>query len=217
MDDLYTYMHQYFNAQSRYTFPYNEEELGKTSDKNGIYILFERGENYVDYERIVRVGSHKGKDRLVIRLGEHFLGNKQRDSIFRKHVGRCLLEQRDDGYIKHWNKPFKKRKDIEKYKNDVDLEYEMEYEHLISNYIKSNLSFTVIPKVYNSTERDRLEEGLIALLAQSDKRTSSTDWIGNHHPNRKIVTSKIWNIHFLKRKPLTCQEFSDMIESRPLI
>jgi hypothetical protein len=73
--------------------------------------LFEKGETYNGLDRIVRIGSHSGKGRLVKRLKDHFLASKQRNSIFRKHIGRCFLMIEQDEYIDYWNKPFKKIKD----------------------------------------------------------------------------------------------------------
>ena len=69
--------------------------------KNGIYIFFEEGETvpsvkcHENRNRIVRVGTHTGDDRLWPRIREHFKGTKDTSS-FRKEIGRCLLE-RDGG------------------------------------------------------------------------------------------------------------------------
>ena len=83
MNDLYPYIHKFFNQQKRYYFPYDRMELINVTDKNGLYVLFEEGEKYTDFDRIVRIGSHDGDDRLVKRLKDHFLSSKQRNSIFR--------------------------------------------------------------------------------------------------------------------------------------
>jgi len=214
MTDLYTHIHDFFNSLERYSFPYDKDELNHITDKNGLYILFENGENYDKYDRIVRVGSHAADNRLIKRLRDHFLSKKQRKSVFRKHIGRCFLNNRNDDYLNVWNKPFNKIVDKEKYKDIVDLEYEQQYEDLITMHIRTNLSFTVIPKVYKKSDRDRLEEGLIASLAQSDLKNSSTNWLGNEHPDNKIRQSKIWNIEYLNGKPITEIEFNNLIMNK---
>ncbi|NOQ25402.1 MAG: hypothetical protein GQ564_08565 [Bacteroidales bacterium] len=211
MADLYKQIHEYFNSLERYSFPYDKKELERITDKNGLYILFENGEKYEKYDRIVRIGSHDSDDRLIKRLRDHFLSSRQRKSIFRKHIGRCFLNSKNDDYLNAWDKPFNKTADKEKHKEIVDLKYEQQYEELITTHIRTKLSFVVIPKVYEKLDRDRIEEGLIASLAQSDLKISSSNWLGNEHPKIKIRQSKIWNIKFLNGNPLTEIEFINLI------
>lgn len=194
MKDLYEPLHEFFSIQQRFTFPYDKKEIRRLTDSNGLYILFEKGEIFNGLERIVRIGSHDSSHRLVKRLKNHFLSFKQRNSIFRKHIGRCFLAMENDEYIENWNLPFKKKIDVQKNKNYVDLEYEKKYEILISNYISKNLSFTLIPRVYERGKVDKIEKGLIASLAQSSKKISSDMWLGNFHPDPKIKKAKLWNI-----------------------
>lgn len=210
MIDLYLPIHELFNSQKRYSFPYDENEICEITELNGLYILFEKGETYHEFDRIVRVGSHKGKNRLTKRLKDHFSGYNQRKSIFRKHIGRCFLSIENDKYIENWNKPFKKRTDKERYKEAVDLGYEHKYEELISEYITLNLSFSVLPKIKDRFERDEIEKGLIASLAQSSSRTSSDDWLGNNHPDISIQRAKIWNIQHLNDQPLSQRKFQEL-------
>ena len=214
MADLYKHIHEFFNSLNRYSFPYDKKELEEITDKNGLYILFEKGEKFNNNDRIVRIGSHDSNDRLIKRLRDHFLSKKQRKSIFRKHIGRCFLIDEKDNYLDIWNKPFNKIADKEKYKDIVDLEYEQQYEELITAHIRTNLSFAVIPKVYKKYDRDRLEEGLIASLAQSDLKISSANWLGNKHPDIRIRQSKIWNIEYLNGNPITETEFNNLIMNK---
>ena len=76
-----------FNQAPRYDFRYQEEDI----DENGIYVMFEKSEKYLNIARIVRIGSHTGINRLRKRINEHYIGADHRDSIFRKHIGRSLL------------------------------------------------------------------------------------------------------------------------------
>jgi hypothetical protein len=205
--DLYYHVHKHFNSLDRYSFPFNKKEISR----NGIYILFEAGETLNHFDRIVRVGSHTGNDRLIKRLGDHFLSENQRSSIFRKHIGRCLLTMNNDSYIDYWNLPFKKIIDKEKNQGLVNPEHEKQYENEISSYIRAKLSFCIIPNLTDKKYRSRLEEGLIATLAQSPQRTSSSEWLGNSHPDETISGSKLWNIEYTNGRKLREEELEDII------
>jgi hypothetical protein len=213
MVNLYNYVHNVFNSKERYRFPYDKDRIERLTDSNGLYVLFENGELYDGMDRIVRIGSHDGSNRLVKRLKDHFLSSKQRNSIFRKHIGRCILTKNNDNYLDAWNKPFKKIKDKERFSNIVNLEYEQRYETLISNHIQKNLSFTLIPKIYEKKVRDRIEEGLISMLNQSTLKTSSSNWLGNMHPDKRIRNAKLWNIEYLNDNPLSKEEFEELVET----
>lgn len=212
--DLYYYVHEYFNNKERFSFPYDKKELKIISDSNGLYVLFEKGETYKTFDRIVRIGSHDGNGRLIKRLNNHFHSTNHRLSVFRKHIGRCFLNMEADKYLKDWDRPFKSRIEKEIHKEFVNIEYEKKYEQLVTNYICNNLSFAVIPQVYNNIERDRIEEGLISLLSQATEKTSSKNWIGNNHPDPRIKNAKIWNIEYLNHRPLDLKEFKELIENR---
>ncbi len=212
INELYVYIHRFFNSKTRFQFPYDKSLIKQLTDSNGLYVLFEEGEKFEGMDRIVRIGSHDASFRLVPRLRDHFLSSKQRNSIFRKHIGRCLLSIEKDDYIHAWNKPFKKKVDKDRYKDIVDLAYEKKFEDKISDHIQENLSFSLIPKVYEKTKRDRIEEGLIAILNQSSFKDSSKNWLGNMHPDNRIREAKIWNIEYLNGVPLSKEEFTEMVE-----
>ena len=53
----------------RHEFPFDESKI----PLNGIYILFQKGEEGHQRERIVRVGTHTGDNQLRSRLKQHFL------------------------------------------------------------------------------------------------------------------------------------------------
>ena len=65
-----------FNGITRHRYPYNETDISK----NGIYIMFEKGEKHSRLDRIVRIGSHTGQNRLFERIDEHYIGNDHRNS-----------------------------------------------------------------------------------------------------------------------------------------
>ena len=82
-------IHQWFNGMKKHSFPFNEQEI----PLNGIYILFEKGEFAHSTNRIVRIGTHTGNNQLRSRLFQHFLNENKDRSIFRKNIGRALLNK----------------------------------------------------------------------------------------------------------------------------
>lgn len=198
-----------FNNMTKHRFPYNEMEI----KKNGIYIMFENGERHNEFDRVVRIGSHTGVNRLLERIDEHYIGNDHRDSIFRKHLGRCFLTlYKKTDYIKTWDLKIKKREDKVKHIDKIDWNIEQIIEDKITSYIKDNFSFIVIPNLTDETKRLRLEAGLIAIFAQFDNKQISETWIGRCHPDVKILKSGLWNIHDINNKPLNDEEINYIID-----
>jgi hypothetical protein len=52
--------------------------------------------------RIVRIGTHTGNDQLRSRLKQHFLIENKDRSIFRKNIGRALLNKDHDPFLGQW-------------------------------------------------------------------------------------------------------------------
>lgn len=182
---------QAFNGAKRFRFPFRESEIGIY---NGIYALFEKNELLDGYDRITRIGINREQGNFVSRLEDHFMGDNQRNSIFRKHYGRCLLHLRGDAYLKYWNCGFKKVEDKKKYAGLVNLQYEIPIEKEISTYIQSNCSFVVI-ELNDSARRKQLESALIASISQSGRNTPSQSWMGNSHPDYPFFQQTgLWNV-----------------------
>lgn len=206
----YEKLHLLFNDLKKFSYPYNETRISK----NGIYILFESGEYFKGLNRVVRIGSHTGNNRLLSRINEHYIKNDHRDSIFRKHLGRCFLTiDKNPEYIENWDLKIKKKVDKEKNYSRINWDVENEYEQIITKYIRNSFSFLVIPNLTNENERLRLEKGLIATFAQAIEKESSKNWIGNYHPDIKIRNYKLWNIQHLLGTPLTNTEI-ELIEEK---
>ena len=197
-----------FNNAIRHRFPYSEMAI----NKNGIYIMFENSEKHNEFDRVVRIGSHTGADRLFERINEHYIGNDHRDSVFRKHLGRCFLTiNKQEDYIKTWDLKIKKREDKLKHFDKIDWNIEQLIESKTTSYIKDNLSFTVIPNLIDEAKRLRLEAALIATFAQFDSKQVSETWMGKFHPDIKIPKSGLWNIHHIKGNPLTEEDIDYII------
>jgi hypothetical protein len=52
--------------------------------------------------RIVRVGTHTSPNRLKIRLKDHFWHENKDGSIFRKNIGKAILNQEHNPYLQTW-------------------------------------------------------------------------------------------------------------------
>src|SRR3990172_11224900 len=101
MTNLYNLLHYLFNSERRFRFPF-DNEINRIP-RNGIYVIFEIGEQYKDWDRIVRVGTHTGNNHLRSRLKQHFIKENKNRSIFRKNIGRCLLNKDNNPYLSNWD------------------------------------------------------------------------------------------------------------------
>lgn len=134
-------IHEIVSNYKRYTFPYGEKDIAK----NGIYLLFEKGEYAHGLDRIVRVGTHTGNNQLASGLAQHFMTENKDRSIFRKNIGRVILNINNDSYKTVWEYDLTTRSNKEKYNNLIEIEHQKEIEREISSIIQEKFSFIVIP------------------------------------------------------------------------
>src|SRR5713101_1241907 len=91
-------LHGWASSLPSFHFPFGESQI----PLNGIYILFEKGETAHGTNRIVRIGTHTGSAQLRSRLRQHFLIENKDRSIFRKNIGRALLNRDHDPFLPWW-------------------------------------------------------------------------------------------------------------------
>ncbi len=200
------YLHKALAAWPRFRSGFDRSEL----PKNGLYFLFEKGETAHGGERIVRVGTHTGQNNLPKRLYEHlYTPNKDR-SIFRKHIGRCLLSRQSDPFLKFWELDLTTKKQREEYGRHVDKNRLAEIEKNVSDYINENFSFAVL-LAEDKEDRLRIEAGMLSTIAQCSECKASTHWLGGHHHNHTIRESSLWNIQGLNKIPLTLEEVNSLL------
>lgn len=195
-------LHGLLNAREIHTFPFEEAEI----PRNGVYVLFERGEQAHGERRIVRVGTHTGANQLRSRLRQHFLLPNKDRSIFRKNVGRAILNRRGDPYLEQWNWDLTPRKNRERYAHLVDMVYQQEVEREVSAHIQQNLSFTVFA-VETKVERLWLEERLIGTVSLCEGCGPTESWLGRHSPVAKIRESGLWQVQGLWKEGADEHEF----------
>jgi hypothetical protein len=191
----------------RYTFPYNKKEL----PKSGLYIMFERGEEAHGGERITRIGTHTGDGNLASRLGEHFYNENKDRSIFRKNIGRAILNRRKEySLLKQWNIDLTASRSKETYLKIIDKAGMQKIEREVSEYIRDNISFAVIP-ITGKEMRLTLESRLIATVAQCEECEPSDTWLGKDSPVKKIAQSGLWLVSGQNGAILSPEEL-DMIK-----
>lgn len=180
---------------------YNWRTIDDIPFQNGIYIVYEKGETYRGHDRIVRVGTHTSQGRLKQRLKDHFVRENHNGSIFRKNIGKAMLNSDCDSYLPIWTLNTSKAPNIGK----EDKSKEAEIETRVSDYMRESFSFRVFP-VATREERHRLEEAIIATLNQTDDFRSSSHWLGSNSPEWKIRESGMWLKQGLDAEPLTDSE-----------
>jgi hypothetical protein len=178
--------------------------LARRCPKAGLYFFFESGEVRANGRpRVVRIGTHaltpSSKTTLCGRLRQHMGriggsnpgGGNHRGSIFRRHVGSALLNQRGDtDQLASWM-----ARDPAPAYVDAERALEVEVSHVIRAMPFSWLSVPTRPD--GSSDRGLLERNLIALLSTlaGGDEAASTTWLGRHAVAPKVRESSLWNVN----------------------
>jgi len=197
MDNFCEYIHILFNDIKRYYFPFDKNDIPKC----GIYILFEKGETAHSVDRIVRIGTHTGQNQLYSRLNQHFLVENKDRSIFRKNIGRAILNKNNDSFIECWELDLTTKNEKEKYKEIIDFKKQNEIEKEVTKYIQNNFSF-IIFEIANKEKRLEIESKIISTVSLCDKCKQTEKWLGNFSPKNKIRESGLWLVNELWKEPL---------------
>jgi len=193
-------------------------DISKLPD-NGVYFLYEDGEawGHVDdpKPRIVRIGTHKDGN-FKSRISEHFLLNESKmnfdknkpaphaRSIFRKNLGRAILNKEKNDYLKVWEIDFTSRKNREKLSHLRDIDLEKRIETQITNSLRKHFSFRylIVEGEEGRMGAKGLESKLIGTVAQCDVCKPSSNWLGNHSPKHQIKSSGLWLSQHLDSPPM---------------
>ena len=154
-------LHSFVRGLPCHRYPVNWADL----PAEGVYFLFEKGEQAHGGDRIVRVGTHREENRLPERIKTHFIGDRS-NSIFRKHLGEALDRKL------HLRTP----------------------KSVISCYIRKNIRFAVLGCSGSRDQREDLEARAIDILSNCPDHSSSQGWLGRHSPNSVIFKSGLWNV-----------------------
>lgn len=179
-------LHDLVNIQPRFYYPSSDISI----PNSGIYFMFENGEVAHGKDRIVMIGTHRSEGGLISRIKQHYTNDKD-GSIFRKNIGRSILNVRQDPYAAIWEIDMSKRRNQEEHSLLRIKEYEKTIEAEVSWYIKENFSFCAI-EVDNKDERLKLKAKLIATISQCDECRPSCNWFGLNSPVQDIRESGMW-------------------------
>ena len=179
---------------------------------NGVYLNYEKGENYsADDEllqRIVHVGRNRESQNLRERLKSHYVFRGRR-SIFRNHVGTALLTR--DGRLKLLqNLPFKPS-ETRKVTPLARAAFPR-FEDAITEYMVTSFTFRYI-EVEDRSYRKELEERLIYTLALCQGCVPSQNWLGKYALNAGVKSGHLWNDQHTKKGKSVRPEDLDYLTS----
>jgi hypothetical protein len=204
VEPLCAALHELASRLPRSEFPPAERHV----PTNGVYVVFERGEQAHGGDRIVRIGSHTGKGNLLARLREHVTQNKDR-SIFRKNIGRALLAKGRDPFLEDWNRDLTSHAARERYAGRIDWAKQGQVEEDVTRYIQASFSFCVLGTADADAALD-LERRCIATVARCSECHSSPEWLGRHSPVTAIRESGLWQVQHLRGEALTPEAMNEL-------
>jgi hypothetical protein len=161
--------------------------------------------------RIVRVGTHTGRNQLRSRLKQHFLTENKDRSIFRKNIGRCILNKRGDPFLKKWELDLTSKASREKHSELINSDKLKEVEREVSRYLQTSFSFVVLC-VEGKEERLQFESKIISTVSLCDICTPSKNWLGSYSPKEKIRESGLWLVNELYKEPLSERDLEKLNE-----
>jgi hypothetical protein len=192
MSEICWFLHTFVNSMKIHVYPYNPKDI----PLNGIYILFESSEFAHGGKRIVRVGTHTGPNNLRNRLAEHFTRENKDRSIFRKNIGRALLNKDEDPFLEFWELDLTSKEARNIYEGKFDREKQASVERQVTDYIQKRFSFVVV-EIPDKEKRLLLEGLMISIIFQCQDCKPSPGWLGLHSPLPKIRGGGLWNINGL--------------------
>lgn len=219
MSELCKWLHEQLECLPAIRHPFTLEEI----PENGIYFFYEEGEIWGHggcHLRIVRIGTHRGSS-LRSRIKEHYEPDMNFDknrpkpsdrSIFRKNIGRALLNKTNHPYLKIWEIDFTLRENREGFENSRDIDIEKEVESKITEILKEKFSFRFII-IDDKNVRKRLERALIATVAKCRRCRPSSIWLGNYSPDQRIKESGLWQTQHINHSEINEQDKQEIVNA----
>jgi hypothetical protein len=135
-------------------------------------------------------------------LQQHFLNENKDRSIFRKNIGRALLNREGNPLLQHWEIDLTSRKARKRYAHTIDYAAQQQIEQRVTTYIRGAFTFAVLP-IEEKERRLCLESALISTISLCEECGPSGTWLGLFSPKLKIRESGLWQVNELYKKPLT--------------
>jgi len=219
------WLHDLLDNMSLVKYPFNIKKL----PDNGVYFFYEKGEVYghgsKNKPRIVRVGTHR-EGNFKSRMNDHFLFNDCKmnfdktqssphdRSIFRKNLGRAILNKEGNNYLKIWNTDFTTRKNREEFSHLRDIQFEKEIETQVTKLLHDNFSFKYL--IVDGQEKRMgskgIESRLIGTLSQCTACIPSKEWLGNNSSVLKIRKSGLWLYQHLSDPPISELDKTELLQ-----
>ena len=225
MADLCEWLHDQLERLPAIQYPFDLNRL----PENGIYFLYEKGETWGlggERPRIVRIGTHR-EGNFRSRIAEHFLLNERKmdfdatrspphdRSIFRKNIGRALLNRSHSPYLAVWNIDFTIKENLKRYEALRDISEERRIESEVTRILRETFFFRFV-MLEGQAERmgsAGLEARLIGTVARCGACRPSPGWLGLHSPVEKIRQSGLWLVQHLAAEPLREGDQSRLVEA----
>jgi len=234
MSETCKWLHGKIEELPTVRFPFDLQVL----PRNGIYFFYEEGEKLNHSEdlgergdaadnfkpRIVRIGTHTGQGTFRSRIAEHFLLNESKmnftianskpsdRSIFRKNIGRALLNKENDYYQKIWKIDFTNRENRINRGIIRNIEKEKQIELEITRLLREKFYFGFISFEDESRRVGTLgiESKLIGTVASCNLCKPSNDWLGKCSPVPQIKNGKLWLSQHITAPGLKEQDKSEI-------
>ena len=203
MSNVCADIHRLAQRGTLHSFPFDATRL----PFNGLYVLFEQGEECHGGSRIVRVGTHTGDRQLRARVLQHFVKENKDRSIFRKNIGRALLAKAGDPYLAEWERDRTSRAARVQFGPESDPLKRRTVESDVTAYMCERFSFVVF-KVDDHHDRLSLESRLISTVSLCGECGPSSEWLGRFSPKAKIRTNGLWLVNELGKVPLSADDLS---------
>lgn len=225
MSEKCRWLHEQLEQLPPIRYPFEVKRL----PKNGIYFFYEKDEkwgHHGDRQRIVRIGTHRDGN-FRNRISEHFLLDKRKmsfdlhdpkpsdRSIFRKNIGRALLNRRKDPYVKIWEIDFMTRKNRERFAQLRNIKKERDVESRITTILRDKFSFRFIElkKQAERMGKRGLESSLIGTVSHCPLCKPSESWLGYSSPKKQIRESGLWQVQHLKADPINEADKKTIIDA----
>ena len=209
MSDICHKLHMLFNRLSIHRFPFDTNKI----PSNGIYILFESGEIAHGANRVVRVGTHTGANQLRSRVKQHFVQPNKDRSIFRKNIGRAMLNRDQDPFLVQWERDLTTKAARQNFASGIDAAKQKQIEQQVSEYMQRHFFFGAF-QVDDKDQRMALESKIISTISLCSACRSSDSWLGRCSPKEKIRESGLWLVNELYKQPFSVNEhamFQDLL------
>jgi len=218
MSEKCKWLHEALEELPLIKYPFKLELL----PLSGIYFFYEKGEIWGHGGkklRIVRIGTHRGNN-FRNRISEHFLINERKmdfdkskpkpsdRSIFRKNLGRALLNRNKDPYLKVWEIDFLPRNNRVGCGGLRNIKKEKSIERQITEILRNGFFFRFII-LENEDERigsKGLESKLIGTVSGCTRCKPSVSWLGNYSPKKQIRASGLWLTQHLNTEGITDED-----------